>query len=93
MPKVDSELKAGEPVNEYNSHRNPRISLDEASHQNGHKYSRDRSRTDGRIAPKPSFSKTPDTFQGEGDTQWKNWEEYSMHYNVVSDWNAWNEVE
>ena len=50
-------------------------------------------RTDGREGHKPSFAKTPDTFQGEGDNQWKNWEEYLMHYNVVSDWNAWNEVE
>ena len=52
-----------------------------------------RSRTDGREAHKPAFAKMPDTFQGKGDTQWKNWEEYLMHYNVVRDWNAWNEVE
>ena len=39
------------------------------------------------------IKKTPDTFQGEGDAQWKNWEEYLMHFNAVSDWNAWNGIE
>ena len=50
-------------------------------------------RTDGHEGRKPSFCRTPDTFQGEGNMQWKNWEEYLMHYNVVSDRNAWSDTE